>query len=112
MPKPLDEWLWKAMREWQMPGVAQLRHGQWHRGEPDSFAECGTWLSSSYITAAAGKDAPFRNPWSNKPLRNGELCKECFAAELLMVESVWEALFGPSKGYTPPQEPKKEWVRY
>lgn len=97
MPKPLDEWLWKALREWQMPGVAQLHNGQWHRGEPGTFADCGTWLGQSYIAASSGKGAQFRNPWSSKSLRNGELCKGCFAAELQMVEAVWESLFGPSK---------------
>lgn len=112
MPKPLDEWVWKALREWHMPGVAQRRHGQWHRGEPDSFAECGAWLSSSYITAWAGKGSTRPNPWSKKPLRNGELCRRCFAVEAPLVESVWESLFGPSKGYTPPQEREPEWVRY
>jgi hypothetical protein len=112
MPKPLDEWLWKAMREWRMPGVAQLRYGQWHRGEPDEFAECGTYLPSSYITTSAGKGSKYRNPFSSKPLRNGELCKKCFADEIPMVEAVWLALFGPSKGYTPPQGKEREWVRY
>jgi hypothetical protein len=112
MPKPLDEWVWKALREWQMPGVAQLRHGQWHRGDPESFAVCGTWLAASYITASAGKGAKFRNPWSNKPLRNGELCKSCFAGEFPIVQAVWETQFGPSKGYTPPKAKESEWVRY
>ena len=112
MPKPLDEWLWKAMREWQMTGTAVNLHGRWHRGCPETYADCGTWLGIPFIRATAGRDAPLRNPWSNEPLRNGKLCLECFADELAMVESVWEARFGPSKGYTPPKVEEKEWVRF
>ena len=98
MPKPLDEWLWKALREWQMPGRAQLRNGVWHRGEPDEFAECGAWIGAGYVRTDAGKDARYRNPWTNKALRDGQLCTSCFAAELPLVMAVWESLFGPPKG--------------
>ncbi len=98
MPKPLDEWLWKALREWQMPGVAQLRDGVWHRGLPDEYAECGAWVGSVFVRTSAGKDAPYRNPWTNRALRDGQLCTSCFAAELPLVMAVWESLFGPPKG--------------
>ena len=112
MPKPLDEWLWKAMRDWQMPGRAQLRYGVWHRGEVEGFADCGVWLGASWVSADAGKDAAYRNPFSNKPLRNGELCVRCFAEELPVVQAVWESLFGPAKGFTPPKRSDPEWVRF